>query len=179
MSLVVPGSFSLFTVSYWIRFSKLRFSENCLFIQGSWYSLMIFKKFDYMCSDILYFIWYRAPPLLPFQSCQRFVYFIYTLKEPTFGPFFKKKYFVYSWDTHRERQTQAEGEAGFPMGRGARCRTRSQDHNLSQRQMLNHWAEPPRRPLLLVLFVDGLSLIFFSLCLCISFYFLWVYSFAL
>ena len=45
-------------------------------------------------------------------------------------------------DTHREAETQAEGEAGSLQG--ARHGTRSQDpgwdHDLSRRQMLNHRA---------------------------------------
>ena len=41
-------------------------------------------------------------------------------------------------DTEREVETPAEGQAGSL--RGAQCWTRSQDHDLSQRQTLNHWA---------------------------------------
>ena len=39
-------------------------------------------------------------------------------------------------DTEREAETQAEGDTGSL--RGDHCETRSQDHDLSQRQMLNH-----------------------------------------
>ena len=53
--------------------------------------------------------------------------------------FLKIFIYVFIRDTEREAETQAEGEAGSLWG--ARCRTPSQDvqdHDLSQRQKLNH-----------------------------------------
>ena len=49
----------------------------------------------------------------------------------------KTKDFIYLFmkDTHREAETQAEGEAGSL--RGTRC-AGPQDHDLSQRQTFNH-----------------------------------------
>ena len=48
-------------------------------------------------------------------------------------------------DTEREAETQAEGEVGSMQGSLMRDSILGpQDHNPSQRQMLNH--EPPRRP---------------------------------
>ena len=50
--------------------------------------------------------------------------------------FFFLRFYVFIHEKQREAETQAEGEADAP--RGARCGTRSQDRDLSQRQTLNH-----------------------------------------
>ena len=62
---------------------------------------------------------------------------------------FKKKFidFIYLFmrDTHREAETQAEGEAG-PL-QGAQSRTRSQDPRITTRAQGRHsTTKPPRRP---------------------------------
>ena len=55
--------------------------------------------------------------------------------------FLKNILFIYSWETQREAETEAEEEKQAP------CRSLLQDwipglqdHDLGQRQMLNHWA---------------------------------------
>ena len=58
---------------------------------------------------------------LPRDLVPRFGYYCLSFFHSLF--FFFKILFIYSWDTEREAETQAEGEAGF-LG-GARCRTRS------------------------------------------------------
>ena len=67
---------------------------------------------------------------------------------------FLKFYFIYSWETQKEAETQAEGEAGSL--RGARCRTWFQDPGIMT------WAkgrcsttEPPRCPSILWFLVYG------------------------
>ena len=56
--------------------------------------------------------------------------------------FFKLRIlFVYSWETHREKQRRRQREKQAPCwesNEGLDARTR--DHALGQRQMLNHWA---------------------------------------
>ena len=51
---------------------------------------------------------------------------------------FLKIIYLFMRDTHREAEIEAEEEAGSMWG--AQWGTQSQDHDLSQRQMVNHWA---------------------------------------
>ena len=60
--------------------------------------------------------------------------------------FFFKILFIYSWETHREAETQAEGEAGSMQG--AQCGTRSQDPRImTWAEGRYSIAELPRQPL--------------------------------
>ena len=69
--------------------------------------------------------------------------------------FFFNILFIYSWETQRERQTQAEGEAGSLQG--ARCRTRSQDAGTMTRAKDRcSTTEPPRCPNILYIVVHQL-----------------------
>ena len=56
-------------------------------------------------------------------------------EEVLLKPFIQDLIYSFMRDTEREAETQAEGEAGSPWG--AQCGTQSQDHALSQRQLLN------------------------------------------
>ena len=59
--------------------------------------------------------------------------------------YFFKILFIYSWETHRERQRQAEGEAGS--WRGVLCGTRSQDPGITTwTEGRSSTIEPLRRP---------------------------------
>ena len=58
---------------------------------------------------------------------------------------FKNIFFIYSWEIHREAQTQAEGEAGSTQG--ARCGTWSWVSRITPKGEGRHQtAEPPRDP---------------------------------
>ena len=81
---------------------------------------------------------------------------VYLLADWKGQPFFLKlpnaflffiflKDFIYSWETHRERQRQREKPAPHRESELG-LDPRTQDYALSQRQMLNHWATPPRHP---------------------------------
>ena len=54
-------------------------------------------------------------------------------------PIFLKILFIYSWETHREAETQADREAGSMQG--AQCRTQSQVSRITP------WAEGGAKPL--------------------------------
>ena len=53
---------------------------------------------------------------------------------------FKKILFIYSWETHRERQRHRQREKQAPFREPDVRLLGLWDHTLSQRQMLNHWA---------------------------------------
>ena len=62
--------------------------------------------------------------------------------------YFLNIFFIYSWKTERKSETQAEGEAGSLFFSSMSDSIPGlQDHALSQRQLLNHWATqvPGRR----------------------------------
>ena len=55
--------------------------------------------------------------------------------------FFLRISFIYSWETQRERQRHRQREKQVPCKvPDAGLDSRTQDHDLSQRQMLNRWA---------------------------------------
>ena len=62
-----------------------------------------------------------------------------SLSQPIFF-FFKDFIYLFMRDTEREAETQAEGEAGSMQGTQCGTWPRDRDHDLNQRQMLNHWA---------------------------------------
>ena len=74
------------------------------------------------------------------SACNQDFYFL-----KSFFLFFFKILFIYSWETQRERQTQAEEEAGFMQG--AWCGTWSWDSRITP-WAEGRWqtAEPPRDP---------------------------------